>query len=216
MQLRTLVLASMLVTVFGAAARPASAVVAGQIDTFTSGTTEGWNSGAGPNPVPPTVVLSGGPSGAGDAYLLVRGLGGVGAGSKLTAINTLQWTGNYTAAGIVGLRMDLMNAGAKDLVVRVMVSTPTNEAISAATVVVAGGGWIPAFVSLAPGDLTPVFGTASGALAGATELRIMHDTNPTFPPDAMAGALGVDNIEAIGSATPAPTTSWGRIKGLYR
>jgi hypothetical protein len=74
---RTLVLCA--ITAGVALASAASAAVVGQVDTFQSGTTENWVAGGGPvnqlPPVPPQVVLSGGPGGAGDAFLLLTSSG---------------------------------------------------------------------------------------------------------------------------------------------
>ena len=58
-----------------------AAVLAGQIDTFEDGTSMGWFFGGGPLGIPATPaanVGSGGPAGAGDAFMRVDALGGAG------------------------------------------------------------------------------------------------------------------------------------------
>lgn len=61
----------------------AQAVSRGQIDTF-SGSLQGWFAGGGPvgavPPVPPQVVASGGPAGAGDPFMLITANGSAGPG----------------------------------------------------------------------------------------------------------------------------------------
>src|SRR3954464_14013122 len=92
----------------------AGAVVVGQIDTFQDGIDNWFAGGLGFGqvpPIPPQVVLTGGPGGAGDAFLQITGLGGNGPGSKITAINGTQWAGDYLAAGVTSIALDLRNLG---------------------------------------------------------------------------------------------------------
>ncbi len=77
----------------GLAIPSSAAVFVGMTDTFEDGTTQGWGVG-GPSPSPPETVGTGGPSGAGDSFLLLTSLGGAGFGSKLTVFNESQrWVG---------------------------------------------------------------------------------------------------------------------------
>jgi hypothetical protein len=107
----------------------AIAVTIGQIDTFQSGTTEGWVAGGGPlgqvPPVPPHAVTSGGPGGSSDAYLVITSQGGSGPGSRLTAFNIFgQWAGNYLASGIGAIAMDLNNLASTELTIRIEFENP--------------------------------------------------------------------------------------------
>ena len=81
--------AGILATALTSLAAPAGAVVVGQLDTFADGTTGGWFAGGGPlggtPPVPPAVVGSGGPGGAGDAYLQLSSTGSMGPGGGSSA-----------------------------------------------------------------------------------------------------------------------------------
>jgi hypothetical protein len=185
----------------------------GQRDTFQSGT-QGWVAGPGGHPAPPSVVGTGGPGGLNDAYLLVRALGGGGPGSRLSAINFAQWTGNYLAAGIGAISMDVNNFGPDDLFLRLLFADPTsgppsNITISLASVFVpAGSGWTSVVFPIGPSALLALLGTTNAALSGATELRIFHNPNPDFPGPGVgiptvAADLGVDNI----TATPEPATA---------
>jgi hypothetical protein len=205
----------------GAIGSPASAVSLGQIDTF-SASNEGWFIGGpmvGPTPVP--VQPTGGPSGAGDVYLEITSTGGIGPGSRMVANNSSQWTGDYIAAGVTGIEMDLRNFGQTDLNIRLLfedpaAAPPLNVATTAGAFLPAGGGWRHVRFSIAPGDLTVIEGDATAALSGATFFRVFHNPAPAFPgplsggPPAIVATLGVDNIAAV----PEPSTVVTMLIGL--
>jgi hypothetical protein len=62
--------------------------------------------------------------------------------------------------------------------------------------------------AILPADLTPLLGSVDGALAGATELRILHYPDPTFPPPPILASLGVDNIRALASVPIPEPPAW--------
>jgi hypothetical protein len=189
----------------------AQAVVVGQIDTFQDGTTDGWFAGGlglgQVPPIPPHVVATGGPAGAGDQFLEITGLGGTGAGSRIVAINGSQWAGDYLHSGVDGIAMDLKNLGQTDLTIRLlfedpMMAPPLDEGVTTLGVFLpTGSGWTHAFFPVSPSSLTMVMGNANTVLANTILLRIID--SPT-PGDAVsiAGVLGVDNINAV----PEPAT----------
>ena len=190
----------------------AIAVTLGESDTFDSGTTENWTAGGGPNggtpPVPPEVAPDGGPGGAGDEFLEITGVGGNGPGSRLTAMNILaQWAGNYLAAGVGAIGMDLRNLGDSDLTIRLLFEDPipgppANEAVTTTGFLLpTGTGWTHVIFPIAPADLTPLLGDATTVLGNTTVLRILHSPSPTEAVP-IAGVLGVDNITAL--ARPVP------------
>ena len=189
--------------------QPASgwAVVPGRIDTFQDGTTQNWIVGATPSPAPPVNVPSGGPAGAGDAYLRLKATGTAsGPGNRLSVINQTQWAGNYPAAGINAITMWVNNQGSTNLNLRLLVGVatppgfpPSDSAISTVPVFLpAGSGWTEVIFPITPDQLTTLAGSAVKALSNAAELRILHNPNPTFPPPVIAAQLGVDNIKAVG------------------
>jgi hypothetical protein len=186
----------------------ARAVVDAQIDTFESGTTAGWEAGA-PHPLPPQNVASGGPDGADDNFLQLGSHGSIGPGGRLAAFNPMQWSGDYTAAGIGAILVDVNNLGASDLSLRLFFAdapgmTFTDAAISTDPVVVpAGSGWVTVIFPITAADLTAVAGDVAQALAGTERLWILHNPTAAFPPVGIAAALGVDNIEAL----PEPSTA---------
>lgn len=194
---------------------PAAAVSLGQTDDFEDGTTQGWQInllgfGSPPAEALPKNILSGGPAGVDDNYLQLTSVGGAGAGSRLTVLNFgAQWAGDYIAAGVGAISMDVYNLGNSDLLLRLLVSDPTigppqNVAFSTLPVLVpAGSGWMNVIFPLTPADLTAGLGSVLTALTGATELRIFHNPDPGFPGPAVVAQLGVDNITAV----PLPPTA---------
>jgi len=189
----------------------ATAATIGQIDTFQSGTTEGWFAGGGPNggvpPTPPHVVATGGPAGAGDQYLVITADSPSGAGSKLVALNASQWAGNYLTSGIAGIAMDLKNLGATDLTIRLLFEDPipgppADEAVTTfGAFLPAGADWTHFVFPIFPSSLTTIFGDVNALLSHTTVMRIIDSPTPTEPVQIM-GALGVDNIQAV----PEPGT----------
>lgn len=183
-------------------------------DTFEDETTMGWFV-PGVSPNPPEVILTGGPSGVGDAYLDLTATGGGGAGSRLAVLNSSQWMGDYLAAGITAITMDVNNFGPEDLVLRLLFENfgptpgpPTDLALTLAGVFVpAGSGWISVSFDLT--NVGALLGTVGGALGDVDTLRIFHNPDPTFPgpnlgiPTVIA-TLGVDNITAVGDVTAVP------------
>jgi hypothetical protein len=192
----------------------ASAII---LDDFQDGTVESWvvsgGPGGGVHPAPPANIATGGPSGAGDRYMRLTALGGLGAGSRLTVNNMDQWAMNYIASGVTQIEMDVNNLGNTDLVLRLlfedpMGAPPTNIAFSDDGIILpAGGGWIHAVFDVTPGALVAALGTAEGALLNTTALRIFHSPVDVFPGEPIVASLGVDNIAAIApTAVPEPTS----------
>ena len=195
--------------------------VVGQVDDFEGGTTQGWfinavGMGTPPAAVLPTNIATGGPGGLDDNYLRLTSLGGSGSGSRLAVNNAdPRWTGNYLAAGVNAITMDVINLGQTELALRLALEDPTvgppsNVAFSTDAVIVpVGSGWTPVTFLIGPGNLTAGLGDINAALTGATFLRLYHSPdpgfpNPVFPIPAVAAQLGVDNITA--TAVPEPST----------
>jgi hypothetical protein len=195
-------------------------VTVGEVDTFTGGL-EGWGV-PGAHPSPPQVIANGGSGGLNDAYLQVVALGGNGPGSRLSVQNFGQWAGDYFAAGISAIVMDVNNFGPEDLYLRLLFANLSNlpasvdAAISADGVLVpSGSGWVRAIFPVAPSALLAMPGSISSALSNATELRIFHNPAPFFggpgtgAPSVIA-TLGIDNITAV----PEPSAAWFVAGGL--
>jgi hypothetical protein len=201
----------------GASVPSALGITLGQIDDFEDGTTMGWSEGL-PSPNPPGVA-TGGPGGAGDRYLRNVSSGVGTAGSRLVMFNTVQWSGDYVAAGVDVVRMQVANFGAEDLHLRLAIEgAGTRYGSTAAVVVPADGAWRLASFGLSDSDLSLVGGTAPlpTALAAVGTLRILSQVNgPSWVGERIAATLGVDDIEAA-QVVPVEAATWGRIKELYR
>ncbi len=192
----------------------AQAITFGQLDDFQDGSTQGWGSGAA-NAAPPVNVGSGGPAGAGDGYLLVTATGVRGPGGKLVTLSGPAWTGNYLAAGVSGIVMDVANFGSTDLSLRLyLLGEAGASAVSLQPFVLpAGSGWAHAFFDLSPAALS---GDAADALANVTSLRLFHGPDAFYPGTDIAARLGVDNIGAVPEPAPALLLAAGLVAVAWR
>jgi hypothetical protein len=185
-------------------------ITLGQKDTFESGLqgwTQGINSG-GSGLANPT----GGPGGAADHYMQITSQGGFGADSKLIVFNQAQWTGNYIAAGVTAIEMDLMapTTNTQPLSMRVGFQNPTLRQGYASTVAFnlpADGQWHHAVFKLTATDMTainapPAFNTF---MSSVPEMRILSSASPALNGDTIAAVAGVDNVLATTTPVPEPT-----------
>lgn len=183
--------------------------IPGQVDTFEDGTTQGWRInllglGSPPAAALPTNVPTGGPGGTDDNYLQLTALGVPDAGGRLVAMNfDPRWTGDYLAAGVDSLVMDVNNLGATDLALRLLLERteggpPTDIALTADAVTVAsGGGWTRVTFRIGSADLLALTGTVDAVLGSVSLIRLVHSPEPEFPGPPVSALLGVDNITAV-------------------
>jgi len=199
------------------------AVVIGQADTFQDGL-DNWQGGVGGFSVAPT----GGPAGAGDQYFELSS-GASPLPPRLTGFNDSQWLGNFTAAGVTEVAMDLLNSGTTSLPMRIAI----REA--------AGGSSTAGYASTTPFSLPPdglwhhaVFELDASSLTGfnspqplsvdltnVKDLRIMASAAPSGVGDIVTAQVGVDNVTAL----PEPSTlllvviavplTWRRVRAKY-
>ncbi len=196
----------------------ARAISVGQIDNFEDGTLQGWRMGI------TTVtkshmanIATGGPAGTGDSFLQVIADGTAVQGGRMTFFNKTQWTGNYTAAGITAITMDLKNISSSEaLNLRLAIDGGTyttsidfigGKFSTAASISLdSGSDWTRVVFSLLPGDLIPVCSPGpicslgndvQATLANVRELRLLNSTNPDWNGLPVAGKLGIDNIQAV-------------------
>lgn len=183
------------------------AIEPNQWDNFQDGTTQGWGSGA-PNPNPPVVIIDGGPSGTGDAYLLVTSNGTSGAGSMLITYNINQWSGDFITAGVTTVSMHMNNFNSEELNMRVVLQGPGGNFWSVDPVnLPAQSGWQVVQFSLLPADLT---GGANynATLSGVTQFRIIHNPVGSHMGAVIDAELGVDNITAAADPLPVELISF--------
>jgi len=203
MKMLELIYITLLVTImFGTNAN--AQITSTQTDNFQDGTVQGWVEG-GVSPNPPVNISNGGPAGTGDNYLQNVSIGGGGAGSRLVMFNTVQWRGDYTSAGVTDISMHMNNLGTTNLELRLAFNGSGGRFSSTNAVLLsAGSGWQTVVFPIEPFDLTAVDGgtDVNATLSNVTELRILHNTSPSWRGASIAATLGVDNITA--SDTPVP------------
>ena len=199
-----------------AIAGSAHGIVLGQIDDFQDGTTQSWaNGGAGAPPV--LNVDTGGPGGAGDHFMEFSSVGGGGAGRFLTVFNLSQWLGNYIAAGVSAVEMDLRNLGSVNLTIRLAFKDGQGPGaagyLSQGFSLAAGGGWQHFVFAINQATLTPVNNPAAFNdffSTGLGETRIINEAGTSnLNGDVVVGELGVDNIHAVPEPSAAVLTSVG-------
>jgi hypothetical protein len=182
----------------GPTSRPAAAITANLVDNFLDGTLQGWAGNA-----LPTNISTGGPAGAGDRYLQISASSG-----PLGTFNKLQWAGNYVAAAIDHIDMNLKNSGPNAVNIRIMLMTAgcnlggtacTAWASTTATAIPANSGWIIASFSVKEANLTRVLGSSSYSTSfqNIERLLIRHDggtPSPPTSPSIVSATLGIDNV----------------------
>jgi hypothetical protein len=191
------------------------------IDTFSADEENWFAGGLGPPggtpPVPPTRIPTGGPAGVGDGFLQITAIGGEGPGSRLVAINTAQWAGDYLAAGINAISMDLQNQSPTELVIRLLFENPlggppTDEGITSfGAVLPANSDWMHFVFPIRPSDLEAEIGDMNVLLSNVTLIRIIHSVEPDDA-DPVTAQLGVDNIGV--TLVPEPATIFLMMAGL--
>ena len=183
---------------------PAYAISPGQIDNFQDGTTQNWTNGGVPG-VPPVVnVPTGGPGGAGDRFIQVTSVASP-PGNRLTTFNRDQWLGNYIAAGVTTIEMDLENLSDIQLSIRIAFRvefSPSSAGyLSLPMILAPGGGWQHAVFSITEANLIAVGAPPDYITfftSGIVETRIINEVGSTnLNGDVVVGQLGIDNIHAV-------------------
>jgi hypothetical protein len=189
--------------------QPASAITLGQIDDFEDGTVENWETQGGA--VTFTNVSDAGPLGAGDNALNAD------IPARLVITNDTQWAGNYVAAGVTRVSMDLRHQYSFPLAMRIGISNGffgpsgsgdtyvTNYSLAAPS----DGQWHHLVFNISAGNFEPSSGnsfpspSAAAALANISHFRLLHNPTPAdFRGEFAAGSFQVDNIRALGVPEP--------------
>jgi hypothetical protein len=181
----------------------ARGVVIDQLDDFQDSTTQGWGIGAGPQP---EIMTDGGPLGASDRFMMMTA-DGSSSGGRLTVFNRSQWLGDYIAAGVTAVQIDLRNFSTQTLTIRIAfknTTSPGSAGFSSATgfSLPADGQWHTAVFPITAAGMAPVFnpGDFNTFMMNPAEMRILHATSPSVTGNSIVAQMGVDNIRAI----PAP------------
>jgi hypothetical protein len=195
-----------------ALALPCRAEIAvGHVDDFQGGTTQSW---LGANVA---AVADAGPNGTGDTALRASATGApFGANGKLIVFNnTDPWTGNWTAAGVVQISLDVRNPNAFPLTMRLGIAGPDGffgggggDVHATDGISVAGdNAWHSIrFDVLADNftSLNPTHPDAAAALADVTHFRVLHHPEHSFVGEAIDADFLVDNIRTIGATAMVP------------
>jgi hypothetical protein len=168
----------------------------GHIDDFEQGTTADWQHGRENEHEPR--LSDGGPAGAGDDFLQFSSSGESFAGSKLVMFNRGDnWTGDYLAAGVTALEVEMNNFGPTDVTMRFMFEGNGPQVFTDGIALPAGSGWQHASFSLNPADLFSN-GDITATLSSVTALWFLHNVEPSHPGLPELASFGIDNLEAIG------------------
>lgn len=176
------------------------AISPGFVETFSSGL-GGWQKGqADPNYL--SIVSSGGPAGAGDAYMQSVA-DGAGQFGRLTVFNTQQWSADFVANGVTSISMDLLNEGAVPLAIRIGFRGVDGSGYISTTPfsLPAGGSWQTASFPVSEAGMTAVGSPGSLPLflaAGDFQFRILNASGTAnLQGDPVVSTLGIDNISAV-------------------
>lgn len=179
----------------------------GQTDSFQSSDALGWTRGLNALSYP-SVVSSGGPSGAGDGYLSNVSTGTSSANSRMVMFNEDQWTGNYISAGVTLITAEMADSGPDPLSMRVAIqdNIGTDYASTNAVPLPADSQWHAVSFDMTASGLSHIVGSDSltQSLSNVVDVWILSNINfPSIKPagDAVAATLGVDDI----TAAPEPT-----------
>lgn len=178
---------------------------------FENGNTEGWTHPIGNSNQ--TTLLADGPS---NTVLRVTSSGAGGPGSRLVVPNTTSdWIGDYIAAGITAVTMDLNNTGSLTLSIRLGLSgTGSNRWTSTNAVVLTPGQSGTFRFEINSSALSAAGGSdLNAALTNVTQVRILHNASAgDFRGANVAGEFTVDNI----TLAPEPSaTAMGALGMIF-
>jgi hypothetical protein len=203
-----------LVVVGAMVARPVAcrgAIAVGHVDDFQDGTTQSW---LGANVEP---VADAGPNGAGDTALRASATGVPnGFNGKLIVYNEGDpWTGNWTAAGVVQISLDVRNPNTVPLFMRLAIAGPdrffgggSGDVHSTDGIeVAADNAWHSITFDVEADDfmaLTTEYPNVALALGDVTHFRVLHHPEHSFIGEAIDADFLIDNIRTVGAATMVP------------
>lgn len=201
----------------------ASAITVGMIDTFSDGTNLGWSGSFVTN------VADAGPAGPGDNAALVT----AGGGSRIVVYSQAipapddgeddpRWTGNFTAAGVTAISLDVRHTNATPLALRIAIGA--NGFVQSSGVNGQGDTYVTNYVLNVPGDgqwhtltfpveaanFVPSFANtepapnAAAALTDVTHFRFIHNPDAADFKGAQATLpFLMDNVRALGIPEPS-------------
>ena len=186
----------------------ALAIVAGNVDDFEDGTTQGWRVGNNSSS-PPANIASGGPLGVGDNYLRNVSFGGFGPDGRWIVFNRTQWTGDFFSSGITEVRLQaqIQSGGATKLRIGFGDASGNRFVSTVALDLPADGMWHSLAFPIDEQSLTDLGGpgTYESTMSAISETRILvSEAAPAWNGDRVAMTIGLDNIEAYPPPVDAP------------
>ena len=182
--------AGCVLTISGAA----HAVSPTEVDNFQDGTLENWGAGT----IISTNIANGGPTGTGDRYLQIE------SSTRLAVLNTVQWIGDFQAAGVLDVEVDFLNpvSNGQALDMRIVLFSPidTRFTSAVANVVPNDGQWHSYSYSLRQADLINVNNTGTtypALMSNVARMMFRHDDIGQAGGTPFIGTLGIDNIAAV-------------------
>jgi hypothetical protein len=193
-----------ILVILSAISSESCALTVGELDNFSTNL-EGWSQGhAAVGMVGATRATTGGPAGAGDAFMRIQS-DGSGQQGKIVVFNKSQWAGDYPSAGVAAISMAVNNLGTTNLNLRLALGTGASASVGnwyaskTSINVAAGSGWTNVQFPLGAGDLQSVLGSGSygSVMGGVVTLRLLHATSADNNGTPVTAILGVDNIRSI-------------------
>jgi hypothetical protein len=126
-----------------------------------------------------------------------------------------RWLGDYQAANITAIAMDLRNLSNSAMTIRIAFRDGTTSAAPTAISTLglalpANSAWVHAVFPISAASLTLLNGATQAILQSPVDLRILHAPGANYPGPFINATLGVDDIQAI----PEPSTVVQLLAGL--
>lgn len=179
-------------------------VTLNQVDDFEDGTEKNWFE-AGASAAMAENISTDGPAGVDDNYLrdyTTQSPGG--PGSRMIIRNNMQWSGDFSSAGVGSVLMDVRALNV-DITVRISVTGPGGNFSSPGFIVAAETGWNSIIIPISTTDMlvAPAGNDGSSAgtdvnatMSGVTEFRILSNTSPSWIGEVTDAEMHLDNITA--------------------
>jgi hypothetical protein len=193
------------------------AVTLGQVDDFQDGSTQNWRDEHG-NTVT-TNLADTGPEGVGDNALDVA------TSARAVVFNEDQWTGNWTAANIQRITMDVRSLDNNDLTIWLGIAKGTilprgngdTYVTSTSQPVLGDGQWHAISFPVTSADFTNFQGVeVEKALEDVSQFRIIHNPSRSFLGDFGVAGFQLDNIAAVPEPSGFALAILGLVAWVYR
>lgn len=182
------------------------AIVIDMVDDFQTGSLSNWRIGGAYQG--PEIVSDAGPLGAGDFALRIESSNDFIKPPRLLVYNQSQWAGDWTAAGIERVTMDVRNPSSFHLTMRFALAGDGgffsqgggDTYVTDGVLVPNDDAWHTITFDVTSAGFHPYGGEdIAGALENVSAVRILHNTQVDTKGATVAGSFLVDNIHAHGA-----------------